>query len=80
MSNRQKALEALNSKTLPLNLIWNCYLEECHERKFRAHPISTFQTAINQWIRFTDTDLNLYLVKKFKINSLEKDGEIIKYY
>ena len=77
---RQKALEALNSKTLPLDLIWNCYLEECQERKFRTHSISTFQTAINQWIRFTDTDLNLYLVKKFKINSLEKDAEIIKYY
>jgi len=77
MSNRKKAL---NSKTLPLDLIWNCYLEECHERKFKVHSINTFQTAINQWLRFTNTNLNLYLVKKFSINSLEHNGEIIKYY
>ena len=80
MYNRQKVVNTLNSKILPLDLIYECYLEECAERKFKKHQIQTFQNAINQWIRLTNLDLNEYLVKRFQVNTLEKDGEILKYY
>lgn len=78
--SRQKVVATLNSKTLPLDLVYECYLEECAERKFKAHEINSFQNAINVWIRMSDTDLNEYLVKRFQVNTLEKDGEILKYY
>lgn len=29
MYNRQKVVDTLNSKTLPLDLVYECYLEEC---------------------------------------------------
>lgn len=79
--SKHEVIKVLNSKTLPLDLVYECYTEEAQKRNFKVHSPHTFEGAINQFLMITGLDLTEYLIKRFDINRIEdKQGNIIKLY
>lgn len=72
-------IDALTTKSVPLDLLYSVYAQECKDKGFNIHSPNNFQQAIQMWLRFENIDE--FLIKKFDINRIEdQQGNIIHLY